>query len=224
MSKGKKFILNSFENVKSVILKDKREICLKDEKEFSLLIISSNGETLLNLPIQYPSFGYGGGSLFLSLSESYLVFAYYSGQGDESFMLFEIRDGLEEIYGEDYFIGFLGDYCFSRNEKLLIQSLSFFFWEDLDDEEIFKEIIEKDENGKLFFDFASINVLDIAKKVVNEHLIRVYFSDNWQFKKDNRDEPFMLPQMINGSMLKISMPWGDELLNLPLNETIIFSL
>jgi len=87
--------------------------------------------------------------------------------------LFRITDKLEEVY-KSYLIGEGASYCFSEDEKSLVQVLqnNCAPWDcDIED------LTEEDEDGNLFYDFGYINVFDIEKKAMSEHLIRVYHSD-----------------------------------------------
>ena len=72
-----------------MILNDGRRIVLEDEEEICLTLYScaEAGQTFI---VPYPSAGYGGGSLWLSFSEKYLLFAYYSGESEEAYCLFRI--------------------------------------------------------------------------------------------------------------------------------------
>ena len=88
-----------------IILNDGRRIVLEDKEEICLTLYScaEAGQTFL---VPYPSAGYGGGSLWLSLSEKYLLFAYYSGESEEAYCLFRIEDGgLKLVYESGYRCG-----------------------------------------------------------------------------------------------------------------------
>jgi len=198
------------EDVKIVFLKDGREIRLLDETDISISIIS-NGKTVYCLSISYPHKGYAGGSLSLSASDTYLLFAYYSGQSEEAFALFKIGDKLETVFETPYLYGEAASYGFSKDEKLLIQGLPNscgWDWKDCVEQGVF---CENDEDGKLFIEFGYVNMLDISQKAFVKHSIRAYPSEN----AENFSEeycPFMSPKMIDDSTLKISLPWGDETL------------
>ena len=75
--------------IKSVILSDKREILLDDDNDITISIVCGD-QIQYTLEISYPSCGYGGGSLLLSMSEQILLFSYYSGESEEGYMLFQI--------------------------------------------------------------------------------------------------------------------------------------
>ena len=203
------------EENKCVILKDKRKIHLNDEGGKETISIVCNGKTVFSFQNKED---YGGGSLWLSPSQSYLLFAYYSGQSEEGFTLFRITDKLEEVY-KSYLIGEGASYFFSEDEKLLIQVLpnNCSTWDyDIED------LTEKDEDGNLFYDFGYINIFDIEKKAISEHLIRVYHSDYLHFFETEYNDRSLSPTMAGANVLKLSMPWGDETFNFPLKGKIIF--
>ena len=56
---------------------------------------------------------------------------------------------------------------------------------------------------------------------MHKHTLTVYPSDSW----DNdmaEAEPFFISKVPEGHALHLIMPWGEEVLSLPLNDTIIF--
>ena len=216
---------NSIGEIKCIILKDKREIHLNDQNDDISISIISDGITQSSFPILYPEAGYSSGSLFLSPSQMYLIFAYYSGQSEEAFTLFKIiGNRLELVFESGYSEGEAASYGFSRDENLLIQGLpiscSLYDWKDY----VEQGFAEKDETENMFFEFGYINILDIAKKILSEHQIRVYPSENAENFPEENYNPFMCPTMISADAFKISMPWGAETLELPLKETIIFHI
>ena len=204
MKKGTHFILNN-----------NYEILLNDEKDITLSIIS-NGKTIYSVLVEPPSGGYGGGFLLPSPSEQYLVFSFYSGESEEAYQLFKINDCiLESIFECDYLCGEGASYIFSDNEAVLIQALpeSVGPW--------FTDDAMTDENEHPFFVYGKINILDIQKKTMHKHTLTVYPSDSW----DNdmaEAEPFFISKVPEGHALHLIMPWGEEVLSLPLNDTIIF--
>ena len=197
----------------SVTLSDMREIFLDDDIVISM---KRGNEILHTFEVPFPSAGYGGGMLMLSPSEQYLVFSYYSGQSEEAYILFEIQDAsLKFIYGSDYLYGEGASYLFSEHEELLYQALpnSIGPW--------YRENAEDDENGELFFEFCQINVLDIQKKTVECHSIHVVPSECWDDKWAEGEPPCLI-EIVDCHMLRITMPWGEEQLVLPLDDRIIF--
>ena len=208
-------------DIKSVMLNDKREIYLNDDYGIEILMVFG-GRTLHKILPSYPEGGYGGGSLYLSPCDSYLIFSYYSGQSQEAFNLYRISDKLEMVYEMPYICGEAASYGFSTDEKILIQGLPISctadWWHPWRDEEM-----DEDENGNLFFDFGQINILDIEKKQVSQHMIRIFPSNDWNPQEDDFD-PLMLPEMTSDDTLKVSMPWGDEILKFPLMNTIDFKV
>ena len=211
---------NSDSGIKCVILNDEKEIHLNDKNDDIFLSIVSDGKILTTTPILYPSRGYADGALFLSPAQTYLMFAYYSGQSEEAFTLFRIANNkLEIVFESPYLGGEIASYCFSKDEKILIQGLPSMcdeWWQPWLDGDA-----EKDEKGNLFFDFGVINILDIEKGAMSKHIIRIYPMSDWQPIKESYN-PFMSPEIINANVLKISMPWGDEMLGFPLENTICF--
>lgn len=213
----------SIDEIKHIVLKDKREIHLNDENDISLSVIFG-GKTEFSFPIPYPQAGYGGGSLYISPSQLYLLFSYYSGQSEEAFTLFRFAENrLNLVFESPYLYWEAASYCFSQNEKLLIQGLPnscTWDWKDYMEQ----GYAEEDEAGNQFFVFGYINILDIANKVLNEHLIRVYISEDSENFSEEKYNPFMLPIMKNDTELTITMPWGEETLIFPLEDVIIFRL
>ncbi|MDR0286956.1 MAG: hypothetical protein LBI03_04505 [Clostridiales bacterium] len=215
---------NSANEIKCVILNDKIEIRLNDKDDISISFVS-DGKVLSSLSISYPSAGYADGSLYLSPSKSYLLFSYYSGQSEEAFTLFKIIDyKLETVFELPYSAGEAASYNFSQDEKFLIQSLpvscTLWDWKYYVDE----GFAEKDKKGNLFFVYGYINILDIENKKLSRHEIRVYPSKNAENFSEGNYNPFILLEMINSNTLKISMPWGNEMLKLPLKDTLIFHI
>lgn len=201
------------EEKKSVILNDKRKILLNDESDIVISVVS-NGETKYTFPIPYPSEGYGGGTLVLSLSEKYLLFSYYSGQSEEAFTLFRINGyDLEPIYESGYLCGEGAGYIFSNSEEFLFQTLRTGWW--------YEEEAETDKTGNQFFEFGEINILDISKKILNKHSIHIYPSG--ERKEEVTDAGyFQLSKTVNNDILNVMMPWGEETLALPLEDIIVF--
>lgn len=207
--------------LKCVILKDKREIHINDEGAELYLSMVSDGETIFTLPMSnYPG-GYGNGSLYLSPSNSYLLFACSSGQSDETFTLCKITDKLEVIYESPHFIETTASYSFSDDEESVIQGLQVWgewWWSWLDRE------MEEDENGAPYFHFGQINLFNIEKKEVSRHIIRIYPSQDWRPKDEEYCDSYMAPKMTSDDSLKITMPWGMEELSLPLEDIVVFAV
>lgn len=199
----------------SVTLSDMREILLENDIVISISM-KKDDEILHTAEVPFPSAGYGGGMLMLSPSEQYLVFSYYSGQSEEAYILFKIRDTcLEFIYGSDYLYGEGASYLFSEREELLYQALpnSIGPW--------YRENAEEDENGEPLFEFCQINVLDIQEKTVSCHSIQVVPSERWDDELAEGEPPCLI-EIVDSHMLRIVMPWGEEQLVLPLDDRIIF--
>ena len=148
-----------------MILNDGRRIVLEDEEEICLTLYScaEAGQTFI---VPYPSAGYGGGSLWLSFSEKYLLFAYYSGESEEAYCLFRIEDsGLKLVYESGYRCGEGASYAFADNEKFLVQALpaSVGPW--------YLEDACTDADGRRYFAYGELNILDIQKGTMERHLL-----------------------------------------------------
>ena len=203
---------------KHIVLSDKREILLNDENDITLSIIS-DGKVVYLFPVSYPLAGYGGGTLLLSLSEKYLLFSYYSGQSEEAFVLFKIDDyGLESVYESGYLCGEDARYFFSNNENLLIQTLPAYIGEWC-----LEDNVQTDANGKLFFEYGEINILDIKKKTLNRHIFHVYPSGHWNDERAE-EEPFYISDIVDDRILHVMLPWGEKEFALPMDDIITFSL
>ena len=156
-----------------IILNDGRRIVLEDKEEICLTLYScaDAGQTFL---VPYPSAGYGGGNLWLSLSEKYLLFAYYSGESEEAYCLFRIEDGgLKLVYESGYRCGEGASYAFADNETFLVQALpaSVGPW--------YLEEACTDADGRRYFAYGELNILDIQKGTMERHLLRVVPSADW---------------------------------------------
>ena len=194
-------------------LKDGREILLQDDKDI-FLSVRSGHETLFSYPFTCPSGGYGGGTLLLSPSEQYLIFSFFSGQSEEGFSLFQIEDSrLVPLFESEYFYGEGASYLFSDDEGVLFQSLlgGFGPW--------CVEDAYQDEEGAPYFRYGEINILDVKSKSLSRHKFHVYPSETWEAEIDG---PSDISKITGGDTLHIAMPWGEETLTLPLEDTIVF--
>lgn len=201
------------EGQKCIVLNDNRKILLNDESDIVISVIYG-GEVKYAFPVSYPAEGYGGGTLYLSLSERYLLFSYYSGQSEEAFMVFRIDGyGLELLYESGYLCGEGAGYIFSDNEELLFQALRTGWW--------YEEQAETDKDGNQFYQFGEINVLDIRTKTFSKHCIHIYPSNEWKEEVTDEGE-FLLSKTVNNDILYVIMPWGEGALGLPLKDVIIF--
>lgn len=199
-----------------IILNDGRRIVLEDKEEICLTLYScaDAGQTFL---VPYPSAGYGGGNLWLSLSEKYLLFAYYSGESEEAYCLFRIEDGgLKLVYESGYRCGEGASYAFADNETFLVQALpaSVGPW--------YLEDACTDADGRRYFAYGELNILDIQKGTMERHLLRVVPSADWD-EQFAEAEAFFVDEKTSKDMVTLAMPWGEEALSFPLKETVIFS-
>ncbi|MDE7326635.1 MAG: hypothetical protein K2N63_10210 [Lachnospiraceae bacterium] len=205
-----------------ILLRDKREIILHDDiilqNDNAILIsILLEGNTIYSYPIAYPSGGYGGGTMLLSLSEQYLLFSYYSGQSEEAYILLRIRDSyLESVYESGYLCGEGASYVFSEDENYLFQALpaSLGSW-------YVDENAQMDENKTPYFQYGEINMLHIGNKEVKKHSLNVYPSWNWD--EDMAEaEPFYISAVAD-QFLSLAMPWGEIKLEFPLQDIIVLT-
>ena len=216
------------DEVKKITLADGREIHLNESvttlnhgftttDNVSVSMIS-NGVEVYRFPLNDE---YSGGTFHLSPSGQYLLFAYYSGQSEELFVLFKIDDMLEVVCDTlDY--GEAADYCFTEDETALVQVLPnscslWGYWKD-----DLENMVEPDENGVNFLEFGHINILNIAEKTTKKHQLRVYPSASAKNFAEGYN-PFTSPVII-GNVLNLSMPWGKEELPLPLDNVIAFTI
>lgn len=195
-----------------VILSGQREICLEDEDDL-LLVIQEHGERICTCLVDYPTGGYGGGRLFVSPLEQYLIFAYFSGESEEAFILYQIGDHeLRLVYDSGYLCGEEADYLFSDDEEQLFQTLRTGAWN--------KESANTDAQGAAYYEFGEINLLDIKTRTFVRHTILVYPLDEW-VEEVTDEGPFHLLSIENGQILHFLMPWGREACNIPLESPII---
>ena len=108
------------------------------------------------------------------------------------------------------------NYCFSNDEKFLLQTLRTGWWYD-------ESEAETDKDGNHFYEFGSIRVLDIDKGTLDEHMIHVYPSSNWE-EGITDNGPFELSKMVNDSTFTITMPWGEETFSFPLEKIILLKM
>lgn len=197
--------------VNLVTLADGSKIILQDEDDITLSLVS-NDKIKDTFQFQCPSGGYGGGSLLLSPSEKYVIFSYFSGESEEGFALFKIVDyQFKFLYDSDYLYGENANYGFADKEKILIQTFRTGSW--------YKENAETDENGDMYYEFGELNLLNLETFSLNRHTILVYPSDDWEEEKTDAGT-FLFTDLVNG-MLMVEMPWGKEIFQYPLQETLV---
>ena len=197
--------------VNLVTIADGSKIILQDEDDISLSLISNDGtKDIFQFP--YHSGGYGGGSLLLSPSERYVIFSYFSGESEEGFVLLEIVDNqFKFLYDSDYLYGENAHYGFADNERILIQTFRTGSW--------YKENAKTDENGDMYYEFGELNLLDLETFSLDRHTVLVYPSDDWEEEKTDVGT-FLFTDIADG-MLSVEMPWGNEIFQYPLQETLI---
>lgn len=197
--------------VNLLTLADGSKIILQDEDGISLSLVL-NGTTKDTFQVPYHSGGYGGGSLLLSPSEKYVVFSYFSGESEEGFALLKIVDGkFKLLYDSDYLYGEDANYSFADSEKILIQTFRIGSW--------YKEDAETDENGDMYYTFGELNLLNLETFNLDRHTVLVYPSDDW--KEEKTDVGAFLFSDIADGILRVEMPWGSEVFQYPLQETLV---
>ncbi len=197
--------------VNLVTLADGSKIILQDEDDITLSLVS-NDKIKDTFQFPCPSGGYGGGSLLQSPSEKYVIFSYFSGESEEGFTLFEVVDyQFKFLYDSDYLYGEDANYDFADNEKTLIQTFRIGSW--------YKENAETDKNGDMYYAFGELNLLNLETFSLDRHTILVYPSDDWKEEKTDVGT-FLFTDIVNG-MLRVEMPWGNEIFQYPLQETLV---
>jgi hypothetical protein len=210
--------MDSFAERKLVQLSDGREVQLIDDGSLSILL-KKNGELLASVSMKLSPAGYGGGSIHLSPSESFVLFAYHSGQSEEAFTLVNLDNDLTIVFESDYIFGEAASYCFTEDEGKLIQALPLScdeWWAPWIDENV-----DRDNEGYTHFRFGTINVLDLGTYKLVEHEVRIRPTNSWAPELKEYD-PMLYPEIVGENTLKISWPWGDENFVLPLPEVIIY--
>lgn len=197
--------------VNLVTLADGSKIILQDEDDKILSFVSNDG-IKDTFQISYHSGGYGGSSLLLSPSEKYIIFTYFSGESEEGFVLLEIvGNHFKFLYDSDYLYGEGANYCFADDENILIQTFRTGSW--------YREEAKTDKNGDLYYAFGELNLLDFETFSLDRHTILAYPSDDW--KEEKTDVGTFLFADIADGLLRVEMPWGEEIFQYPLQETLV---
>ncbi len=195
-----------------LVLSDGRTIILEDDAEISISLLALNEIKDTNR-FSAPLGGYGGGSLLLSPSENYLVFSYFSGESEEAFALFQIeKDHLKLLYDSQYLYGEDAHYFFTNQDRFLIQTFRIGAW--------YKEMAQTDENGDLYYEFGEMNFFDIRACRLDRHPVLVYPADNW-IEEETDMGAFLVSDLIDGSLLHVEMPWGNETFTYPLPDMLV---
>lgn len=199
------------EGRKSVVLLDGRKVVLEDGDAITLLLIFGDRiEDRWELPDS--SGGYGGGSLWLSPSERYLVFSYFSGESEEAFCLLIIENGqFTFVYHFGYLYGEDAGYCFVQDEKILIQTLRTGMW--------YRENAETDPDGGIYYQFGELNLFDLETCSYSRHRIDVYPANDWEEEKT--DVGSFAFSDLAGSTYHIIVPWGQAAFHAPLGSRLV---
>ena len=205
------------ESVTPLLLSDQRLVSVCTTEEPFTLKIENAGLVVDSLEIQYPEGGFAGGSLKASTTQAFFVFSYYSGQSEECFQLFRIKPKLHEVAASGYMYGEASSCAFSPDEKILVFALPFScseWWQAWDDEEV-----GVDDAGHRFLDFGVLCLQPTEGGNFSTHTLRITPPDSWAPKREDYD-PFLKPDFRAINSLAVSMPWGVEVLTLPLNEVV----
>jgi len=198
------------EEANEVFLSDGRKLVLEDDDDIILSFIS-NDKTEDTFQFPEPSGGYGGGSLKLSPSEKYLIFSYFSGESEEAFSLFELKDDrLTFLYDSGYLYGEEAEYSFADDEKLIVQTFRTDTW--------YEENAQADENGDRYYEFGELNLFYPESRSLERHAIRVYPAEDWEEEKTDVG-PFLFSSLDAG-VFHLVMPWGEETFYEPLPEIL----
>ena len=208
------------ESVLPLLLSDSRlvSVCTTD-KPFVLKIENSGSvDDILEIP--YPESGFGGGYLKASPEEAFLALSYYSGQSEECFLLFRLDTKLHQVAASGYMFGEASSCAFSPDEDIFVFALPFScseWWQPWDDEDT-----EVDYSGQRFFDFGRICLQPTSGGDFSTHTLRITPPESWEPIREDYD-PFLKPDFHGIKFLAISMPWGVEILSLPLESIVYLS-
>lgn len=198
-----------------LFLNEHQVIRLEDDDDI-LLSVVTDGRVADTFTVDYPSAGYGGGELYLSPLGQHLVFSYFSGESEEAFLLLKIVQGhLEPLYSSGYRNGEGTSYAFLAGESLLLETLRTGWW--------CEDTAETDQDGRAFYRFGEIRLLDIGKGAMEVHAVRVYPPSGWEKNEDEDEGEFRILEA-EEDLLRLEAPWGEETVSLPLDGDIIFTL
>ena len=206
-------------NIQTIALNDGSNIQVSALEGIDI-VRQRNTSVVASEPIRYPDGGLGGFELFLSPDERFLLVSIFSGQSEEGYELFDLRDGLQHIHSSGYLFGEAASYGFSQGEKKLVMALPCMcseWWQVFDDGDL-----DIDDAGLGYFEFGLIQIYDIQSTEISGHIIRIYPTDNWNPKRGEYD-PLLKPNLESSNTIFINMPWGREELKLPLQEFINFT-
>ena len=197
----------------TVFLREDQSILLEDDDDI-LLTVVTDGAVTDTYAVDYPDGGYGGGELLLSPSGRYLIFSYFSGESEEAFLLLETTGGhLAPVYSSGYRCGEGTSYAFLAGETLLLETLRTGWWCD--------DTARTNENGRAFYRFGELRLLDIGRQAVETHAVLVYPPSDWEEEADEGDFRILA---VEGDLLRLELPWGEETVTLPPDGDIILSL
>lgn len=210
--------MDSFEEIKIVNLKDGSQIQLRDDDEISIEKLT-DGNVVSSVAIEFPSAGYAGGELHVSPCESYILFAFYSGQSEEAFTLLKNGETIEVVFESGYEFGEAASYSFSSDRRTLYQGLPCSccdWWMPWDENDL-----EEDPEGNKYFYFGAINIFDIQSRELTKCEIRIQPTTSWK-PSEKQYDPLLFKSLSINKELVVSWPWGEEVLNLPLANVLIY--
>ena len=210
--------MNAFEEIKIVNLNDGSQIQLLDDDEISIVKLT-DGNVVSSVALEFPSAGYAGGKLHVSPCESYILFAFYSGQSEEAFTLLKNGEAIEVVFESGYEFGEAASYCFSSDRRTLYQGLPRSccdWWMPWDEDDL-----EEDSEGNKYFYFGFINTFDIQRRELRKCEVRIQPARTWK-PSEKLYDPLLFKSLSFNKELIVCWPWGEELLNLPLAGVLIY--
>lgn len=185
-------------------------------QEAILLLLEAKGAVVDRTSIPFPGRGLAFGELLASPRERFLLLSHCSGQGEESYELFQLAGGLRHLRGSGYFLGEAGSLAFSPDERRIVMALPaqccewWQPWEEGD--------MPKDDQGRSFIDFGVLRI-DGIEGGGSEHSLIVRPPAGWEPVREDYD-PFLRPRFVAPDRLALRMPWGPLELPLPLPEVV----
>lgn len=171
------------------------------------------------IAVDFPSAGYGGGAIHVSPCELYILFAFYSGQSEEAFILLKNGESIEVLFESGYEFGEAASYCFSIDTHTLFQGLPsscIEWWRPWEDDDL-----TEDSEGNKFFEFGLINTFNIQKGELTKSEIRIQPYKGWK-PSEKEYIPLLFQGTFVNDKLRVHWPWGEEILNHPLPKVLTY--
>jgi len=172
------------------------------------------GALAASLP--YPDRGLAWVGLSASPSGRYVVLQHCSGQGEESYAVFDLRGGLSSPARRDYVYGETNSIGFDASERFAVAAIPgrcVEWWQG------FEEVDGEDEAGRTYFDFGLLATHDLEQATCSETLLRIWAQDGWASKQATYD-PLLKPRFASADSLEIALPWGRETFLFPLADVV----